>query len=100
MNVARNACANLWPQWNWVMDSIGNDQEIRALFSELRFVDEMAAPGFAATWHRAQAHQVQPRRAFNLSFVAATALLVFALVTLAVWSNYSRPAAPAFASAI
>ena len=66
------------------MDSIGNDHEIRALFSELRFADEMAAPGFTATWQRAQARQLQPRRAFKLSFVAATALVVVALVTMVV----------------
>src|SRR5215813_11020625 len=100
MNVARNVCANLWPQWNWVMASIGDDKEIRALFSELTFVDEQTAPSFTAVWHSAQARQLKPQRAFNLSFVAATALLVFSLASLAVWSKYSQPKAPASASVI
>jgi len=75
------------------MDLIGDDQSIRALFSELKFVDETTAPGFTATWHRAQARSLQPRRAFKLSFAAATALLVLGLVTMAIWSNRSKPAA-------
>jgi hypothetical protein len=40
-------------------------------------------------WRRAQAHRLQPRRAFNLSFALVTALLVLTLGSLAVWSMYS-----------
>jgi hypothetical protein len=79
------------------MESIGDEKRIRALFSELRFADEQWEPGFSAVWHRAQTPQVVPRRAFNLSFVAATALLVFALGALAVWTRYSPPAPAASA---
>src|SRR5436190_21141725 len=99
MNVARNACANLWPQWNWAMDSIGDEKRIRALFSELSFADEQVPPGFTAIWHHAQARAVKPRRAFTLSFVAATALLVCALATRALWTRHSQPAASAGAHA-
>lgn len=73
------------------MESIGDEKRIRALFSEVRFADEQAAPSFTATWHRAQARAIRPRRTFNLSFVTATALLVFALGGLALWSRYSQP---------
>ena len=82
------------------MDSIGDEKRIRALFSELSFADEQVAPGFTAIWHHAQARSVKPRRAFNLSFVAATALLVCALATLAIWTRYSQPARSAAAYAV
>jgi len=81
------------------MASIGEEQEIRALFSELKLADEQTAPGFTAVWHRAQARSLKPRRAFNLSFAVATGLLFCALATLAFWSTRSQPAAPASASA-
>jgi len=82
------------------MASIGEEQEIRALFSELRLADEQTAPGFNAVWHRAQARSLKPRRAFNPSFAVATGLLICALGTLAFWSMRSQPASPASASAI
>jgi hypothetical protein len=70
------------------MEIIGDDKRIRALFSEAKFADEQAAPSFTATWSRAQARALKPRRAFNLSFAVATALLVCALAALAIWSKY------------
>lgn len=81
------------------MASIGNDQKIRALYSELKSADEQTVPGFTAVWHRAQSRSIKPRAAFNLSFVTAIALLIFALATLAIWSRYSQPTAPAEAYA-
>lgn len=81
------------------MASIGDEKKIRALFSELKFADEQTAPNFNAVWHRAQSRSLKPRRAFNLSFAVATALLICALASLAVWSKYSQPAAPATAYA-
>ena len=81
------------------MASVGDEKKIRALFSELKFAEEQTAPNFSAVWHRAQSRSVQPRRAFNLSFAVATALLICALATLAVWSMRSQPAATASASA-
>ncbi len=82
------------------MEIIGDDKRIRALFSEVRFADGQAAPSFTSMWHRAESRALKPRRAFNLSFVAATALLIFALASLAVWSKFSQgnlPANEAFA---
>lgn len=76
------------------MELVGEQKRIQALFSELRLADEQIAPRFAAVWNSAQARSSRtgrPARAFNLSFVAATALLVAALVSLALWSKYSRP---------
>jgi len=77
------------------MELAGEQKRIQALFSELRLADEQTVPRFATTWNHAQARTVRPARAFNLSFIAATALLIGALVSLAVWSKYSQPNAPA-----
>src|SRR5215510_10475524 len=99
MSVARSVCASLWPQWNLVMASVGDEKRIRALFSELKFEDEQTAPGFAAVWYQAKSRQLQPRRAFNLSFAVATALLVCGLATLGIWTKYSQRTSPATAFA-
>jgi len=84
------------------MELVGEQKRIQALFSELRLADEQAAPLFAGVWNRAQARTlrtVRPR-AFNLSFVAATALLVVAFVSLAaLWARYSQRNAPAAVTA-
>src|SRR5437660_8577144 len=67
------------------MELVGEEKKIRTLFSELRLADEQTVPSFSATWNRAQARALRPRRAFNLSFAVATALLICALVSLAWW---------------
>jgi len=72
------------------MELVGDEKRIPELFSELRLADEQTVPRFAVVWNRAQARTVKPARAFNLSFVAATALLVCALLSLALWSKYSQ----------
>jgi hypothetical protein len=81
------------------MELVGEQKRIQALFSELRLADEQTVPRFAAVWNRAQARTVRPARAFNLSFVAATALLICVLVSLALWSKYSQGNAPQSAAA-
>jgi hypothetical protein len=73
------------------MELIGEENKIRALFSEGRLVDEQITPSFAAGWNRAQSKTLRPRRAFNLSFVAATVLLVCSLISLAWWASRSQP---------
>lgn len=75
------------------MTSVGDEKKIQALFSQLKFADEQSATSFTAVWHRAQLRSKKPRRAFNLSFAVATALLICALASLAVWLKYSQPAA-------
>ncbi len=72
------------------MELVGEQKRIRALFSELRLEDEQTGPRFAVVWNRAQAQTVRPARAFKLWFVAATALLVCALISRALWSKYSQ----------
>ena len=79
------------------MELVGEEKRIQALFSELRLADEQTVPRFTVLWNRAQARTVRPARAFNLSFALATALLVCALVSLALWSKYSQRNAPAAA---
>jgi hypothetical protein len=75
------------------MESDWEEKKIQALFSELRTAEEQVAPRFATMWNRAQ---LAPRRirAFNPAFVAATLLLVFGLVSLGVWSQYSQRTQP------
>jgi hypothetical protein len=75
------------------MESDWEEKKIQALFSELRTAEEQVAPRFAAMWNRAQ---LAPRRVrpFNPAFVAATVLLVFGLVSLGVWSQYSQRTQP------
>ena len=68
------------------MELVG-EKRIQALFSELRLGDEQTLPSFATAWNRAQSRTYRPQKAFNLSFVATTALLVCALVSLALWSK-------------
>src|SRR5260221_8521972 len=93
MNAARRSCASRYKEWKWVMEIIGDDKKIRALFSEAKLADAQATPGFTSLLNRAQSRALRPRRAFKLSFAAVTALLVCALISLAVWSQYSQPRA-------
>jgi hypothetical protein len=79
------------------MELVG-EERIQALFSELRLADEQSVPSFAAVWNRAQSRTYRPQRAFNLSFIAATALLVCALVSLALWSKQWQPKGDALVS--
>jgi len=72
------------------MELVGEEKRIQALFSEARLADEQTMPSFVGVWNRAQSKTVRTQRAFNLSFVAATALLVCALVSLAWWVNRSQ----------
>jgi hypothetical protein len=72
------------------MESVGEENRIRTLFSELRLADEQSAPSFAATWNRARIQSVK-QRGFNLAFVAATVLLICAVLSLAWWSTHSQP---------
>jgi hypothetical protein len=69
------------------MELVGEEKRIHALFSEAKLADGQTTPSFAGVWNRAQAESYMPRKAFNLSFVAATALLVCALVSLGWWST-------------
>lgn len=72
------------------MELVGEEKRIQALFSGSRLADEQTTPSFAGVWNRAQAKTSRTQRAFNLSFVAATALLVCALVSLAWWVSRSQ----------
>jgi len=73
------------------MEIIGDDKKIRALFSEAKLADAQATPSFTSQWNRAQSRALRPGRAFKFSFAAVAALLVCALISLAVWSQYSQP---------
>jgi hypothetical protein len=66
------------------MELVGEEKRIQTLFRELRLEDEHVTPRFQIAWNRAQSRSFAPRRTLKLSFVAATALLICALVSL-VW---------------
>jgi hypothetical protein len=70
------------------MEYVGEEKKIQELFRELRLESERVTPRFTTMWARAQAGPARPLRAFNLSFALATALLVCALVSLALWSRH------------
>ena len=72
------------------MELVGEEKKIQALFSETRLADRHSTPAFAGVWNRAQARTYRPRKAFNPAFVVATALLVCALGSLALWSTRSQ----------
>jgi hypothetical protein len=72
------------------MELVGEGKRIQALFSELRLADEQTTPSFAGLWNRAQSKTIRAQGRFNLSFVAAVALLVCVLVSLAWWSKNWR----------
>src|SRR5256885_3761546 len=80
------------------MELVGEKKRIQALFSEARLADEQTTPSFVGVWNRAQAKTIRRPRAFNLSFVAATALLVCALVSLAWWVNRAQRSESAVAT--
>jgi hypothetical protein len=71
------------------MELAGEEKKLQALFSELKAADEETTPRFAAVWNRAQP-KARRNRAFSPVFVAAMALLICALVSLAVRSKYSQ----------
>ena len=76
------------------MESSGEEKKLQALFSELKTADQKTAPRFARVWNRATP---RTRRAFvfNPAFIAATALVVCAVISLAVWSRYRPQTQPA-----
>src|SRR5205807_5389754 len=91
MNAGRSACVNFWSRRKVLMEFVGDEKRIQALFRELQLADEHVAPRFATIWNRAQSESIRPRRAFNFSFAAVTLLLVCALGSLAWWSMRWQP---------
>lgn len=81
------------------MELVGEEMRIQELFSEARLADEQITPSFVGVWNRAQLKTTRTQRAFNLSFLAATALLVCALVSLAWWSMHWQRSPQVIASA-
>src|SRR5260370_7820301 len=90
MSAGRNGCAKFWNGRNLIMELVGEEKKIQALFSELRLADEQAAPSFAGVWNRAQ---LRPRtRVSPLKFsFAAAAFSVFVSVFALPFSPSSRP---------
>jgi hypothetical protein len=70
------------------MEIVGNDNRIRALFSEIKLADAQAEPSFFSVWNRAEARSMRPRHAFSLPLATVTALLALTLGALAFWSIY------------
>jgi hypothetical protein len=70
------------------MELVGEEKRIQALFSEVRLADKQTTPSFAGVWNRAHSKTIRKQRAFNLSFGAATVLLVCAWASLVWWSKH------------
>jgi len=93
------------------MELAGSEENIQALFRELKLADQGVTPEFIRVWNRAQATRPESSRIFQISLALATALLVITLSSLVLWSqNWRRsrqtnpaivtgPAAPAARSA-
>ena len=77
------------------MELAGSEEKIRALFRELKRVDQHVAPEFIRVWNRAQATSPGSSRIFRISLAVATALLVITLSSLVLWSqNWQRSEQP------
>jgi hypothetical protein len=70
------------------MESTGNEQRIRALFSELKLADKRSTPEFAAMCNLAQSRTAMRRHSFTFSLAVTTtaAVLVVAMFSLWLWS--------------
>src|SRR5258706_13746840 len=88
MTAARNVYANVWDKRKVSMELIGEEKRIRALFSEVRLADGQTAPSFAGVWNRAEKKTFRSTKALNLSLVMGTALFVWALGSIALWSKH------------
>ena len=77
------------------MELAGSEEKIRALFRELKRVDQHVAPEFIRVWNRAQATSPGSSRIFRISLAVATTLLVITLSSLVLWSqNWQRSEQP------
>jgi hypothetical protein len=72
------------------MEIIGNDNRIRALFSEDRIADVQATSDFISVWRRAEARSLQPRQSFSFSLAVVTVLAALTLGSLGLWSIYQQ----------
>ena len=86
-NAGRNACAKFWNGRKLIMELVGEEKKIQALFSELRLADEQAAPSFLGVWNRAQLRPGTRVSPLNFSLAAAAFAVFVAVVALALWSN-------------
>lgn len=66
------------------MQTIGDEENIKTLFRELRLHDESVAPRFSTVWNQAQSG-TRASRVLNPSFVVAAALLIVSLFSIALW---------------
>lgn len=76
------------------MELVGDEKKIQALFSELRFADEQAAPSFAGVWNRAQLQTPARLSWLSLRFVAAAFVVCAAVLALALWSTSRQQSVP------
>ena len=75
------------------MQSIGDENRIQALFSELKHADERQAIPFGEVWNAAQSRTTRWPGRLNLSYAAVTLIVAgLVLVSLAVWRSIgNRP---------
>lgn len=68
------------------MELVGNENRIRALFSELSLEDQSRAPRFDELWRRSANTQPAPTSNFRRPAIAFAAAAIILTCVLAVWS--------------
>ncbi len=76
------------------MKLVGEEQEIRALFYELKAADKSLTPEFVTTWERFATTRYRPQRALKVSFVLASVLLVIAACSIGMWWQVPQSSIP------
>lgn len=77
------------------MELVGNENRIRALFSELSFEDQSRAPRFDKVWRRAENAAPVPVSNFRPAIAFAAAVIVAACIfSMSSWFNEARNIPP------
>lgn len=78
------------------MELVGNENRIRALFSELSLEDQSRAPRFDKVWRRAENSRPSPARNVYWPVIAFTAVAIVAacIFSLSSWFNEARNIPP------
>jgi hypothetical protein len=68
------------------MELVGNENRIRALFSELSFADQIRAPRFDELWLRAANTRPEPVRNFHRPAIAFAVVAIVTVCAFVAWS--------------
>src|SRR5260370_9438134 len=94
MSAGRNGCAKFWNGRNLIMELVGEEKKIQALFSELRLADQQVAPSFAGVWNPAQLRTRTRVSPLNFSLAPAAFSVFLAVVSFVLVSNSPQQTSP------